>query len=132
MPPEARPVRYRVELFGLLTVGEAEGVKVRVLDLSETGAFVERPELPDEPQEGDELMLSLAFPGIGKWTTPARVCRPGSSRLELKRPGVAHVTVSREGFGIEFIDPLTFCSALASADGCPVSSAPARSAASSR
>ena len=30
------------------------------------------------------------------------------------------------------IDPLTFCSALASADGCPVSSAPARSAASSR
>ena len=104
MTPEARPVRYRVELFGLLTVGDGEGVKVRVLDLSETGAFVEQPELPEDPQEGDLLSLTLAFPGIGKWTSPARVSRLGTSLLELKRPKAAHVTVMREGFGIEFVE----------------------------
>lgn len=102
--PEVRPVRYRVELFGLLTIGAVEGVKVRVLDLSETGAFVERPELDEDPQEGDLATLTLAFPGIGKWVSPARVCRLGSSRLELKRPKAAHVTVTREGFGMEFED----------------------------
>lgn len=103
MSPEARPVRYRVELFGLLTVNAGEEVKVRVLDLSETGAFVERPELPDDPQEGDQLDFALAFPGVGKWNTLAQVCRLGHSRLELKRPRAAHVTVVREGFGIEFL-----------------------------
>ena len=102
MTTEARPVRYRVELFGLLAMGPADGVKVRVLDLSETGAFLERPELPEEPQEGDEVTLTLAFPGIGKWIARGVVSRFGSSRLELKRPKAAHVTVVREGFGVEF------------------------------
>ncbi len=100
---EIRPVRYRVELFGLLTFATPEGVKVRVLDLSETGAFVERPELPEEPQEGDEVTLALAFPGIGRWTATARVTRLGNSRLELKRPKAEHVTVVRAGFGLEFV-----------------------------
>lgn len=104
MAPEARPVRYRVELFGLLTVGEAEPVKVRVLDLSETGAFLERPNLTEEAQEGDLVSLSLSFPGIGKWAAPARVSRLGTSLLELKRPNAAHVTVMREGFAIEFLE----------------------------
>lgn len=100
--PEVRPVRYRVELFGLLVLGTADGVKVRVLDLSETGAFVERPPLPEDPQEGDQLTLTLAFPGIGKWIAQGVVCRLGTSRLELKRPKAAHVTVVRDGFGLEF------------------------------
>jgi hypothetical protein len=103
MPTEARPVRYRVELFGQLALGDAEPVKVRVLDLSETGAFVERPDLPDESQEGDFVTLDLAFPGIGKWTTEGRVSRLGTSLLELKRQNAAHVTVIRDGFGIEFL-----------------------------
>ncbi|GEM_PF-2360126 len=105
MPTEVRPVRYRVELFGLLKLGDAEGTKVRVLDLSETGAFIERPVLPepdDEPQEGDAVTLTLAFPGIGKWRAKARVTRLGNSLLELKRPKAVHVTVMREGFGLEF------------------------------
>jgi hypothetical protein len=103
MTPETRPVRYRVELFGLLTLGSPEGVKVRVLDLSETGAFLEQPELPEDPQEGDAVTLALAFPGIGKWTAKGAITRLGRSRLELKRPKAAHVTVVREGFGIEFV-----------------------------
>jgi hypothetical protein len=101
---ETRPVRYRVELFGLMTFGMPEGVKVRVLDLSETGAFIERPQLPEDPQEGDGVTLSLAFPSIGKWTAAGKVTRLGNSRLELKRPKAAHVSVAREGFGIEFVD----------------------------
>ncbi|MBS1150899.1 MAG: hypothetical protein H6Q89_2597 [Myxococcaceae bacterium] len=104
MTTEVRPVRYRVELFGLLTAGAAEAIKVRVLDLSETGAFLERPELADDLQEGDPVTLALSLPGIGMWTTGARVSRMGTSRLELKRPGAAHVTVTREGNGIEFVE----------------------------
>lgn len=109
MAPEVRPVRYRVELFGLLGLpGELpEGLKVRVLDLSETGAFVELPDLPGDCEvvEGDVVGLTLAFPGIGKWTVEGKISRFGSSRVELKRPKAAHVTVVRPGFAIEF-DPL--------------------------
>lgn len=106
MAPEARPVRYRVELFGLLELpGELpEGLKVRVLDLSETGAFVEQPDFPADAEvvEGDQVGLTLAFPGIGKWSVLGTISRFGSSRLELKRPKAVHVTVTRPGFGIEF------------------------------
>ena len=102
MTPEGRPVRYRVELFGLLSVGGGSDVKVRVLDLSESGAFLERPPLEEEAQEGDPVAITLGFPGIGKWTASGRVSRLGTSRLELKRPGAAHVTVAREGLGVEF------------------------------
>ena len=104
MAPEARPVRYRVELFGQLSLGGGEPVMVRVLDLSETGAFVERPERGDDCQEGDPLILHLDFPGVGKWSADSRVSRLGTSLLELKRTNAAHVTVSREGFGIEFLE----------------------------
>lgn len=99
---EPRPVRYRVELFGLLVAGDSPGVKVRVLDLSETGAFIERVEGVDELQEGDPVKLTLAIPGVGQWSASARVGRLGKSRLELKRPTAAHVTVVRDGFGLEF------------------------------
>ena len=99
---EPRPVRYRVELFGLLTIGAAEGIKVRVLDLSETGAFIERVEGLDELQQDDKVRLTLSFPGVGQWWVDAVVGRLGNSRLELKRPKVSHVTVVRDGFGLEF------------------------------
>lgn len=100
---EPRPVRYRVDLFGLVCVGNNPGDKVRVLDLSETGAFVERNLATVELQQGDTVQLILAFPGIGTWKTIAQVGRLGTSRLELKRPKATHVTVSREGFALEFV-----------------------------
>jgi hypothetical protein len=100
---EPRPVRYRVELFGLLIrAGQPDGTKARFLDLSETGAFVERVPALDELQAGDAVAVTLAFPGSGEWTAKAAVCRLGTSRLELKRAKAAHVTVVREGFGLEF------------------------------
>ncbi len=104
MPPEDRPVRYRVELFGLLRVGAARPIKVRLLDLSEGGAFIEQPRQGEEPQESDEVTLGLNFPDLGKWAAKARVCRLGSSRLELRREPAAHVTVIREGLGLEFVE----------------------------
>lgn len=102
MTPEVRSVRYRVELFGLLAAAGSDALKVRVLDLSETGAFVEQPDLPEDLQEGDPATLTLAFPGIGRWTVAGTVSRFGTSRVELKRPQAAHVTVTRAGFGLEF------------------------------
>lgn len=104
--PEPRAVRYRLELFGLLSLPAElpEGLKVRLLDLSEGGAFIEQPDLPAdaEIQEGDPVELTLAFPGIGKWIVAGTVSRFGKSRLELKRPKAAHVTVMRAGFAIAF------------------------------
>ena len=99
---EPRPVRYRVELFGLLEVASSPGVKVRLLELSENGAFIERTQEMDDLQEDDPVSVTLAFPGIGKWTARARICRLGNSRLELKRPKAAHVTVVRDGYGMRF------------------------------
>ncbi|MCU0701928.1 MAG: PilZ domain-containing protein [Myxococcaceae bacterium] len=96
-----RPVRYRCELFARL---EAQGapVKVRVLELSETGAFVEEAPGFDEAQVDDVGHLTLALPGGEPWTGRFRVARLGTSRRELKASGVEHVTVAAQGYGLEF------------------------------
>ena len=98
-----RPVRHRCELVARLDLeGAAAPIKVRVLDLSEAGAFVEETAGLEELQVGDELKLTLALPGGEPWTTEAIVTRTGTSRRDLKHPSVAHVTVSALGYGLEF------------------------------
>jgi hypothetical protein len=80
----------------------APPLKVRVLDLSEAGAFVEEVAGLEEVQVGDALTLTIALPGGDAWHSAAVVTRSGSSRRDLKHPSVAHVTVSAIGFGVEF------------------------------
>jgi hypothetical protein len=96
-----RPVRYRCELYGRVD-REDEAVKVRVLELSENGAFVEEAPGFDSVQVGDQGALTLALPGGEPWTGPFRIVRFGSSRIEVRGTGVEHVTVAAHGVGIEF------------------------------
>ena len=99
-----RPVRHRCELVARLDLQGAPPLKVRVLDLSEAGAFIEETKGLEELQVGDVFKLTIALPGGDAWQSNATVSRLGSSRRDLKHPSVAHVTVSATGFGIEFKD----------------------------
>ena len=99
-----RPVRHRCELVARLDREGTPPLKVRVLDLSEAGCFVEEAPGMEDTQVGDEFRLTIALPGGEAWTSQAVVTRLGSSRRDLKHPSVAHVTVSANGFGVEFAD----------------------------
>jgi hypothetical protein len=77
-------------------------VKVRVLELSESGAFVEEAPGFDEQQVGDAGALTLALPGGAPWTGRFSIVRLGTTRRELKAAGVEHLTVTARGYGLEF------------------------------
>ncbi len=99
-----RPVRYRCSLRGDLVTVEGPIVVVQMIDVSEKGVFIERaPEL-DDLQVGDHARLRLPLPGSATWSSEVVVTRLGTSRRELKHPGAAHVTVVRDGFGLEFLE----------------------------
>ncbi len=97
-----RPVRHRCELVGRLDGAGQQPLKVRVLDLSEAGAFIEDAPGLEELQVGDAFQLTIALPGGDHWRANAVVTRLGTSRRDLKHPTVAHVTVSAPGLGVEF------------------------------
>lgn len=103
MTTHPRPVRYRCELHGRVDTGEAEALKVRVLELSEAGAFLEEAPGFDDRQVDDEGQLTLALPGGAPWTGAFRVSRLGVSRRELRAPRIDHLTVSARGYGVEFL-----------------------------
>ena len=98
-----RPVRHRCELVALFELDGAAPLKVRVLDLSEAGAFIEETKGLEELQVGTQLKLTIALPGGDAWSSAGVVTRTGTSRRDLKHPSVAHVTVSASGFGVEFV-----------------------------
>jgi hypothetical protein len=98
-----RPVRHRCELVARLELGP-KPLKVRVLDLSEAGAFIEESADLEDLQVGDEGRLTIALPGGSNWQATIIVTRIGSSRRDVKHPSVAHVTIVAVGYGIEFAD----------------------------
>lgn len=102
MPPQERHVRYRCELYARVQT-EAVDVKARVLELSESGAFIEETAGFDEQQVEDEGVMTLALPGGEPWSGSFRVMRLGSSRREVRDPRAQHVTVAASGYGVEFL-----------------------------
>ncbi len=94
-----RPVRYRCELDGLLTFGSEAARPVRVLDLSEGGAFLACDEDLDYGARG---MLSLELPGGEPMRVQVRVIRLGASQLEVRHRKVELITVSRRGSAVVF------------------------------
>lgn len=102
MTTQPRPVRYRCELYARVDVPTAS-VKARVLEVSETGAFVEEAPGFDDQQVGDEGALTLALPGGAPWTGGFRISRHGSTLKELRNPRADHVTVAAHGYGVEFL-----------------------------
>lgn len=102
MPTQPRPVRYRCEMYARID-GPAGQVKARVLEMSETGAFLEEAAGFEDQQVGDEGSMTLALPGGEPWTGQFRVTRHGSSRRELRNPRVEHITIAAKGYGVEFV-----------------------------
>jgi len=102
MPPQERHVRYRCELYARVQT-DAVDVKARVLELSESGAFIEETAGFDDQQVADEGVITLALPGGAPWMGPFRVTRLGSTRRELREPRAQHVTVAALGYGVVFL-----------------------------
>ncbi len=94
-----RPVRYRCELHARLTLEGEEPRMLRVLDLSEGGAFLASD---DELDFGATGLLTLALPGGDPFDVKVRVVRLGSSQLEVRHKRVELITVSRTGAGVVF------------------------------
>jgi len=90
-------------MYARIDAQEGGPVKARVLEVSETGAFLEQAPGFDEQQIGDEGTMTLALPGGEPWTGQFRVVRHGSSRRELRNPRVEHITIAAQGYGVEFI-----------------------------
>ena len=102
MPTLPRPVRYRCEMYARIESQHGH-LKARVLEMSETGAFLEQAVGFEDQQVGDEGSMTLALPGGEPWTGHFRITRHGSSRRELRNPRVEHITVVAQGYGVEFI-----------------------------
>ncbi|MHB8878019.1 MAG: PilZ domain-containing protein [Myxococcaceae bacterium] len=96
-----RPIRYRCDLAAPLAFEGLGEQRVRILDLSETGAFVETDL---ELQYGDVGRMGIAFPGGDPWGATVRVSRLGASQREVRHPRVENVTVLRPGVGLTFED----------------------------
>lgn len=97
-----RPVRLRVTLVGELRPDGLATSTVRVLELSETGAFVEACAALADLQVEDACVLRLAVPSGETIDLPARVARAGASRRELPHAQVQHLTALAPGWGLAF------------------------------
>ncbi len=98
----ARPLRYRCELYGHFETQSQGGCDVRVLELSESSAFIEHPDATMEVNVGDEAKLLIALPGGDPWEVKVTVMRFGRSRKDVRHARVNHLTVSALGFGLAF------------------------------
>lgn len=98
-----RPVRYRCEIASQIELDSGgDAARARVLELSETGAFVEEVAGLCEVQPGDGGVIGIPLPGGDPWIAHVRFNRAGTGRLELRTPRAEHVSVSVRGFGVEF------------------------------
>lgn len=97
--PVSRAVRYRCDVPAKLERGDGKPEPVRVLDISESGAFIET-EL--DLQFGDTGLLGVALPGGPPWVVEVAVVRLGSSQREIPHQRVDTVTVTRLGAGLRF------------------------------
>jgi hypothetical protein len=98
-----RPVRYHCEIQSQLELDDGTApLRARVLELSETGAFVEEVPALSDAQAGDGGMIGIPLPGGDPWVAHVRINRLGTGRLELKTARAEHVSVAVRGFGVEF------------------------------
>lgn len=97
-----RPVRYRCQIPTQLELDDGAKATTRVLELSESGAFVEEVQAIQHVQPGDAGVLGIALPGGDPWVAHVRFSRWGSGHLDVTSPRAEHVSISVKGFGVEF------------------------------
>ena len=98
-----RPVRYRCDIQSQVEL-DAGGApaRPRVLELSETGAFIEEGPGLAEVQCGDGGVIGIPLPGGEPWVAHIRFNRFGYGRVDVRTNKAEHVSVSVRGFGVEF------------------------------
>ncbi len=100
-----RPVRYRVDMTVEVQVSEQqEKVPAKLLELSETGAFVGDGAGLDEWEPEGRARLALPIPGGGAWSAEIRIVRHGRAMLDLRQRGLDHMSIGVPGWGVEFLD----------------------------
>lgn len=77
-------------------------VRARLLEISETGGFLEEVAGLDDLQIDEGATLSMPLPGGANLAAHVRVARIGRARLDVRTRAAEHVSVSVSGFGLEF------------------------------
>lgn len=98
-----RPVRYRCELSSQIELDQGGApARARVLELSETGAFIEEVKEIDDVQAGEGGVIGIPMPGGEPWVAHIRFTRAGHGRIDVRTPRAEHVSVAVRGYGVEF------------------------------
>lgn len=98
-----RPVRYRCEIAAQVELDTgADPVRARVLELSETGAFLEEVPGLDDVQGGEGAVIGIPLPGGEPWVSHIKFLRAGAGRVDVRTPRAEHVSVLVRGYGVEF------------------------------
>ncbi len=98
-----RPVRYRCELSSQIELDSGgDAARARVLELSETGAFIEEVQAIDDVQTGEGGVIGIPMPGGEPWVAHIKFTRAGTGRVDVRTPRAEHVSVAVRGFGVEF------------------------------
>lgn len=99
----SRPVRYRCDIASQIELDSGgDAARARVLEISETGAFIEEVAAIDDVQGGEGGVIGIPLPGGDPWVTHIRFTRTGLGRLEIRTPRAEHVSIGVRGFGVEF------------------------------
>src|SRR3954466_16292290 len=98
-----RPVRYRCEISSQieLDIG-GDPARARVLEISETGAFIEEVQAIDDVQPGRGGVIGIPRPGGDPWIAHIRFTWAGHGRVDVRTPRAEHVSVAVRGYGVEF------------------------------
>ena len=73
-----------------------------MLEISETGAFIEEVQGIDDVQTGDGGVIGIPLPGGEPWVAHIRFTRSGTGRVDVRTPRAEHVSVAVRGYGVEF------------------------------
>ncbi len=98
-----RPVRYRCEIASQIELDSGGApTRARVLEISETGAFIEEVEAIDDVQTGDGGVIGIPLPGGEPWVAHILFTRTGTGRIDVRTSKAEHVSVAVRGYGVEF------------------------------
>jgi hypothetical protein len=98
-----RPVRYRCEIPSQIELDSGgDAARARLLEISETGAFIEEVKAIDDVQPGEGGVIGVPMPGGDAWIAHVKFTRAGYARVDVRTPKAEHVSVSVRGYGLEF------------------------------
>lgn len=100
-----RPVRYRVDMtVEVEQPGLSQKIAAKLLELSETGAFVGEGDGLDAWEPEGRARMALPIPGGAPWAATIRIVRHGRAMLDLKQRGLDHMSIGVPGWGVEFLE----------------------------